>query len=61
MLSCPYSEYGPWRWLGDEYYISRTHGEWEDQYVLFGQMRLAALERKQLNDLCDPEEFEKLR
>ena len=36
----------------------RIHGEWADQYVMFGKLRLTALERKQLNDLRYPEKRE---
>ena len=28
----------------------RIHREWADQYIMFGKLRLTALERKQLND-----------
>ena len=36
----------------------RIHRDWADQYVMFGKMRLAASERKQLNVLCYPEKRE---
>ena len=36
----------------------RIHREWADQYVMFGKLRITALERKQLNDLCYPEKRE---
>ncbi len=37
----------------------RIHREWADQYVMFGKLRLTALERKQLNDLRFPEKRER--
>ncbi len=36
----------------------RIHREWADQYVMFGKLRITALERKQLNDLRFPEKRE---
>ena len=36
----------------------RIHREWADQYIMFGKLRITALERKQLNDLRFPEKRE---
>jgi hypothetical protein len=36
----------------------RIHREWADQYVMFGKLRITALERKLLNDLRFPEKRE---